>query len=73
MTVKLTLIIHDDNEALKEAMNTINPDNDASIRMELMEDQLTIEIKELKISSIYNISEDILRCYEISKKIREGL
>ena len=73
MTVKLTLIIHDGHEALKEAMNSINPDNDASVRMELIEDQLTIEIKELKVSSIYNVSEDILRCYELSKKIREGL
>ena len=73
MSVKLTLIIHDDHEVLKEAMNSINPDNDTSVRMELIKDQLNIEIKDLKISSIYNVSEDILRCYELSKKIREDL
>lgn len=73
MTVRLTISICDDPGILKEAMSSINPDNDKDITMDLVDNKLKIEISNLKLSSIYNVSEDILRCYDISKKIGKEL
>ncbi|WP_337859974.1 KEOPS complex subunit Pcc1 [Ferroplasma sp.] len=49
--------------------NSLIQDNDQDIEMECKEGQLVIKIKNAKISSIYNLVDDIIRDYETFKKI----
>ncbi len=50
--------------------NSINADNDENISMECYNNKLKIDIKNAKITSIYNLIDDILRDYETFKKIK---
>ena len=53
-------------------IQVLNPDNDENITMSCDGSLLKIKIIKLKISSLYNTVEDIMRCYEISKNIDES-
>lgn len=69
MSVSLRITISDEEEVLKNAASSLIPDNNDDITVSVKDGTMTVDVKDLKISSIYNLSEDILRCYEISKKL----
>jgi hypothetical protein len=67
--ISLRITISDEEEVLKNAASSLVPDNNDDIAVSVTDGIMTVDVKNLKISSIYNLSEDILRCYEISKKL----
>ena len=73
MSVTLRLRIKDNPEILENAAGSMNPDNNSDVKIKIEGSEMTVEISKLKISSIYNVSEDILRCFEISKKMSREL
>ena len=50
---------------------TFNQDNDSTITAKCINEKLVIVIRDLKISSLYNITDDILRNLIIFEKIYE--
>jgi len=73
VSVSLKIIINDEPEILKNAASSLDPDNNSDIKVSVDNGAMTVNVENLKISSIYSISEDILRCYEISKKMMREL
>ncbi|WMT51963.1 MAG: KEOPS complex subunit Pcc1 [Ferroplasma sp.] len=60
-----------DEEHCNELYNSLIQDNNQDISMECNDNKIIIEIKNAKISSIYNLIDDIVRDYETFKKIEE--
>jgi hypothetical protein len=60
-----------DEEHCNELYNSLIQDNDKDITMECNDNKIFIKIKNVKISSIYNLIDDIVRDYETFKKIEE--
>lgn len=60
-----------DEEHCNELYNSLIQDNDKDITMECNDNKILIKIKNVKISSIYNLIDDIVRDYETFKKIEE--
>jgi hypothetical protein len=60
-----------DEEHCKELYNSLIQDNNQDITMECNDNKMFIKIKNAKISSIYNLIDDIVRDYETFKKIEE--
>ena len=53
----------------EKLMAAIGPDNDDTIMMECVDRHLKIEIRDLKITSAYNVVDDLIRSYEVFKKL----
>ena len=60
-----------DEDHCKELYNSLIQDNNQDIIMECNDNKIFIKIKNVKISSIYNLIDDIIRDYETFKKIEE--
>ncbi len=60
-----------DEDHCKELYNSLVQDNNGDITMECNDNKIFIKIKNVKISSIYNLIDDIIRDYETFKKIEE--
>ena len=60
-----------DEDHCKELYNSLIQDNNQDIIMECNDNKMFIKIKNVKISSIYNLIDDIIRDYETFKKIEE--
>ncbi len=60
-----------DEDHCKELYNSLVQDNNGDITMECNNNKILIKIKNVKISSIYNLIDDIIRDYETFKKIEE--
>ncbi len=60
-----------DEDHCKELYNSLIQDNNQDIIMECNDNQIFIMIKNAKITSIYNLIDDIIRDYETFKKIEE--
>ena len=60
-----------DEDHCKELYNSLIQDNNQDIIMECNNNKMFIKIKNVKISSIYNLIDDIIRDYETFKKIEE--
>ena len=58
-------------EHCNELYNSLIQDNNQDITMECNDNKIFIKIKNAKISSIYNLIDDIVRDYETFKKIEE--
>jgi hypothetical protein len=67
--MEICLII--DEEHCNELYNSLIQDNNQDIIMECNDNKIFIKIKNVKISSIYNLIDDIVRDYETFKKIEE--
>jgi membrane-bound inhibitor of C-type lysozyme len=67
----MEICISIDEENCNELYNSLVQDNDNNIEMQCSNNSLTIKIKNAKISSIYNLVDDILRDYETYKKINK--
>lgn len=51
---------------------SLNPDNNEDMEITCSENEMVITVRNLGISSLYNLIDDIVRCYEVSKKIFES-
>jgi hypothetical protein len=60
-----------DEDHCKELYNSLIQDNNQDIIMECNDNKIFIMIKNAKITSIYNLIDDIIRDYETFKKIEE--
>lgn len=58
-------------DACKKFIETFNQDNDSSIHASCENKNLVIVINDLKISSLYNITDDIIRNLNTFEKIYE--
>ena len=67
----MEICIKIDEEHCNELYNSLIQDNDKDITMECNDNKIFIKIKNVKISSIYNLIDDIVRDYETFKKIEE--
>jgi len=70
--IEFDLSVDVDPETCEMIRKSLNPDNDPNITMVCSGGKLSVNVRNLKISSLYNITDDILRCYETSKKIVDG-
>ncbi len=59
-------------EECKTVRDSLKPDNKEEITAECIAGTLVVRIRKLGISSLYNVTDDIIRCVEISKKIIGG-
>lgn len=53
-------------------LNSLKPDENDEMESKCNNGILEIQVKNLKIASIYNLTDDILRCVEVSKNIVGG-
>ncbi|SMD31005.1 hypothetical protein [Picrophilus oshimae] len=67
MDVKISM----DTENCNSLMMALSPDNDETIEIRCREKKIDINIKNLKMQSLYNIIDDILRDYETWLKMNE--
>ncbi len=66
----MEMSIEIDEERCVDLYNSLLPDNDENIFMKCSDSKIEIKIKNLKLTSIYNITEDILRNYDVFSKIK---
>lgn len=70
--VDLELEIVDSNiEFLKTLLRIIKPENDKTISTEIDDKKIKIRITSVKASSIYSLTDEILKSYEILKRIND--
>ena len=70
--VDLELEIMDSNiEFLKTLLRIIKPENDKTISTEIDDKKIKIRITSVKASSIYSLTDEILKSYEILKRIND--
>ncbi len=70
--VDLELEIVDSNiEFLKTLLRIIKPENDKTISTEIDDKKIKIRIASVKASSIYSLTDEILKSYEILKRIND--
>ena len=70
--VDLELEIVDSNiEFLKTLLRIIKPENDKTISTEIDDKKIKIRIASVKASSIYYLTDEILKSYEILKRIND--
>lgn len=69
--MRATYIFPMDEELCVKFMSTFNQDNDSTINTKCEDGTLVIVINDLKISSLYNITDDILRNLSTFEKIYE--
>lgn len=67
--LRLELVMDMGREECLGLKAVIDPDNGPHIRTECIEKGLKIEISDLKETSIYSLIDDILRSYEVFRKI----
>ncbi len=70
--IQFELTTEASQDACEIIVKSLNPDNDPNISMECADGKIKVQVRNLKIASLYNITDDILRCYETSKKIVDG-
>ena len=70
--VDLELELVDSNiEFLKTLLRIIKPENDKTISTEIDDKKIKIRITSVKASSIYSLTDEILKSYEILKRIND--
>ncbi|MHB1708215.1 MAG: hypothetical protein ACYCT2_01900 [Thermoplasmataceae archaeon] len=67
MDISIELEFDDPNAG--DLLRVINPDNDKTISVEVSGSHGKIIISHLKLSSLYNIIDDLIRDIEVGKKI----
>ncbi len=66
----MEMLIEIDEDRCMDLYYSLLSDNDENIFMQCSDGKIEINIKNLKLTSIYNIAEDILRNYEVFSKIK---
>ena len=69
--MKATYSFHMDKGLCEKFIATFNQDNDGTINAHCEDQKLVIVIDDLKISSLYNMTDDILRNLSTFEKIYE--
>ena len=67
MDISVELEFEDPNAA--DLLRVIDPDNDKMISVEVVGSHAKITISRLKLSSLYNIIDDLIRDIEVGKNI----
>ncbi len=67
----MELCISIDEENCPALYNSLVQDNNQDIKMKCENNKLIIKIINVKLSSIYNLVDDIVRDYETYKKVSE--
>ena len=67
----MELCISIDEDNCNALYNSLIQDNTQDIEMECTNNKLIIKIINVKLSSIYNLVDDIIRDYETYKKVGE--
>ncbi|ARD84335.1 hypothetical protein FAD_0417 [Ferroplasma acidiphilum] len=67
----MELCISIDEDNCNALYNSLIQDNNQDIEMECTNNKLIIKIINVKLSSIYNLVDDIIRDYETYKKVGE--
>ena len=67
MDISVELEFDDPNAA--DLLRVIDPDNDQMISVEVVSSHAKITISRLKLSSLYNIIDDLIRDIEVGKNI----
>ena len=67
MDISVELEFDDPNAA--DLLRVIDPDNDQMISVEVVGSHAKITISRLKLSSLYNIIDDLIRDIEVGKNI----
>jgi hypothetical protein len=62
----------DDPDA-QRILKAISPDNDSEINMSVDGSHAIIKITRLKVSSLYNVIDDLIRDLEVGKKIESDI
>jgi len=65
----LEISVVDKTEILEIVAASLRPDNNSDIKISKTEEALNITVRNLKASSLYSVPEELLRCYEVAKKI----
>jgi len=71
MNVSVEIEFDEPNAAYLEKV--ISPDNGNLISMDASGNHVIIRISELKLSSLYNIIDDLIRDIEVGKKVESDL
>jgi|GEM_PF-3040847 hypothetical protein len=67
MDISVELEFYDPNSG--DLLKVIDPDNDKMISVEVSGNRAKITISHLKLSSLYNIIDDLIRDIEVGKNI----
>lgn len=70
--ITATLSIQMSIEKAKAFLGSLNPDNQGKVVTSLRSDGIDIIVEDRKISTIVNVMDDLLRCFEVFQKIDEG-
>ena len=65
------LMIFMERAKMDDFLASIDPDNMGKIKPSLNNNSLCLTITDAKISTITNVIDDILRCYEVFEKLME--
>ncbi len=68
----MELVIGVGSSSCDKIKDSLAPDNPGSISARCDSGNLCINVSGMKIASLYNTVDDLLRCYEVSKKIVDG-
>ena len=69
LIMEVVLRIAMDDKECSDFQQVLEPDNNNTVRMQCDDHGMTITISELKTTSLYSLVDDILRSYEVFKKI----
>ena len=69
--IEADLMIFMEREKMNDFLASINPDNMGKIKPSFNKDSLCLTITDAKISTITNVIDDVLRCYEVFEKLME--
>ena len=69
--MKIELVIGGERTLLENVMISSSPENEDKASMFLDDDGLHFKCTLDKISSIYGLTDEILKCYELVKKLAE--
>ncbi|MCL4480486.1 MAG: hypothetical protein M1113_03255 [Candidatus Thermoplasmatota archaeon] len=69
--INADLMIFMEREKMNDFLASIDPDNMGKIKPSLNENHICLTITDAKISTITNVIDDILRCYDVFEKLME--
>ena len=69
--MEIELVIRGDTKLLENVMKSSSPENEDKALMFMKGDELHFKCNIDKIGSIYGLADEILKCYELVKKLTE--
>ncbi|MEM0156114.1 MAG: KEOPS complex subunit Pcc1 [Thermoplasmataceae archaeon] len=71
--MEVSVEIEFDDPDMQRILPAISPDNDNAFKISVSGSHATINISRIKVSSLYNVIDDLIRDLEVVKKVESDI